>query len=381
MMKRMLKGLLTGFLILVAIGMVPTGQAMAADLAFPILFVPIFSQNEPVAGAFTDTRIIVFNPSKHCPVALDPDCIGIAAVAGAGTELRIFFFDEDEHFVLEASRPMTPFDVEVITGPTIPSIAGALTGTAVLVNTYSGIGIAILAINHPLAAVVEIGAKTVAGSIPDPVTGPGGPAATTLFAVVATEAQLIPAFSGEFPRVEISAGAGGAGIPFGPDFETVIVETCVLSGFIDNFIVNDAEKLLGNTLIPCTGFDSALSAPDLLVWTPDDGGLLGTPAGALPLATLSAGYNRLAIDADSFTSTAIFYGQAIVIMPGGVTRQAYSYNMPANYFQSSLQAPTDLLDEIFLNALGRASEVFEATCEFLINHGVSCHQNPENNPS
>jgi hypothetical protein len=219
--------------------------------------------------------------------------------------------------------------------------------------------------------------KLAAGSVLD---GQGaGQAGTVLFAVVGTEAQLIPAFSGEFARVKISAGPGGAGIAFGPNFETVIVETCILSGFIDNFIINDAEKLLGNTLIPCTGFDSALSAPDLLVWTPDDGGLLGTPAAALALGTLSDGYNRLAIDVDSFTNTAIFYGQAIVIMPGGVNRQAYSYNMQANFFPSAIQAPTQW-EEIFQNALHTWTEVFEETCVFLFKHGVSCHFNPENNP-
>jgi len=370
MMKRTLKGLLAGFLILV-VGLVPTGQARAADLAFPILFAPIYSQNEAVAGAFTDTRFIVFNPSKHCPIAVDPDCTaGFFAALGPGTHLRIFFFDKDEKFLREASFNLTPFDVEVVTGPFIPDG----TGTAILVNTFTGVGVAIVAFFHPLAAVVEIGAKLAAGNIQDGQAA--GEAGTTLFAVTASEAQLIPAISGEFPRVEISAGAGGAAIPFGPNFETVIVETCLFPGIIDNFIVRDDEKFLGDTLIVCTGFGStAVSGPDLLVWTPDDGGLLGT--GAAPVGGLSAGYNRLAIDVDSFSAITLFYGQAIVIMPGGANRQAYSYNMPANWFFpfTAAQAPTnetDLpVDEVFGGAAEGATEAIEAVCGFPAFH-VAC---------
>jgi len=326
-------------LVIVASGLAPAGVANGADLAFPILFVPVYSQNENIQGAFTDTRISIMNPSKHCPVAIDPGCVGILTTLSANTEVEIIFFDDDEDFVKIYSEELTPFDVTVVTD--IPNG----TGTAIIINTLvtRGTGLPpIIALFHPLSAVVEIGVKLVAGTIPDPVVGSPPPYGTAaLFALTASEAQLIPAIAGEFARVEVSAGALGAPILFGPEWETVIVETCLLEGFLRNNVFNDNERFLYNNIVPCTGIDSGfLSGPDLVIWTPDDGGLLGDPIGPAPVGggnSLSPGYNRLGILVDSFGGSffdfVLFHGQAFVIAPGGINRQAYSYNMPANFFR------------------------------------------------
>jgi hypothetical protein len=311
---------------------VPVGGANAADLAFPILFVPVYSQNENIGGAFTDTRISIMNPSRHCPVDFDPGCVGIFKALPADTEVEIFWFDDDEELLVITSERLTPFDVTVITGPVIPNG----TGTAIIINTLvtTGTGLPpIIALFHPLSAVVEIGVKVAFGSIPDP--------AAALFALTASEAQFIPAPGGEFARVEVSTElVTAAPILFGPGWETVIVETCLLEGFLQNAVFADNERFLFNNIIPCTGLDSGgLSGPDLVVWTPDDGGLLGDPVAPAPFpGFLVPGYNRLGIIVETFGGSffdefTLFYGQAFVIAPGGVGRQAYSYNMPANFFR------------------------------------------------
>jgi hypothetical protein len=323
---------MVALLVILASALVPVGVAQAADITFPIVFIPVYSQDENIAGVFTDTRITVFNPSRHCPLAQDPGCPPntLIATLPAGTELEMFWFDEDQNLVTINSRPLTPFDVEVITGPTIPSG----TGTAIFVNLLSGItNPVVLAFFHPLAVVVEIGAKLAPGPIVDP--------AGNLFALTAVNGQVIPAIAGEFARVEVTAGPNGAGILFGPGWETVIVETCLLPfTTVQNYIVDDAERFLFDVLIPCTGFfiriqPPGIFGPDLLVWTPDDGGLLGTPVSPPPLGILKEGYNRLAIDVNTLGiigGFGIIYGQAFVIAPGGVNRQAYSYEMPSNIF-------------------------------------------------
>jgi hypothetical protein len=331
---------MVALLVILASALLPVGVAKAADIVFPIVFIPVYSQDENIAGAFTDTRITVFNPSRHCPLAQDPGCPPntLIATLPAGTELEMFWFDEDQNFLGANSRPLTPFDVEVITGPTIPSG----TGTAIFVNLLTGITPVILAFFHPLAVVVEIGAKSAPGPILDP--------AGNLFALTAVNGQVIPALAGEFARVEVTAGPNGSGILFGPGWETVIIETCLLPlSAIQNFILDDAERKLFDVLIPCTGFfpriqPPGLFGPDLLVWTPDDGGLLGTQASAPPLGLLKEGYNRLAIDVNSLGPLGLFtlfYGQAFVVAPGGANRQAYSYEMPANFFFpfTAIQAP------------------------------------------
>jgi hypothetical protein len=322
---------IVALLVILASGLGPMGVAKAADIVFPIVFIPVYSQDENIAGVFTDTRIIIFNPSRHCPIAQDPGCTaGLLAGLGPGTEVEMFWFDEDQNLVAINSRPLTPFDVEVITGPFIPSG----TGTAIFVNVFSVIASpVILAFFHPLAVVVEIGAKLAQGPIPDP--------AGNLFALTAVNGQVIPALAGEFARVEVTAGVNGAGILFGPGWETVIAETCLLPfTTLQNFVVDDAERFLFDVLIPCTGFfirfqPPGIFGPDLALWTPDDGGLLGTPVTAPGLGLLKDGYNRLAIDVNAtgiLGGFGIFYGQAFVIAPGGVNRQAYSYEMPANFF-------------------------------------------------
>ncbi len=320
MSRKLVKGL-AALLVVLMSGLVPAGVAVAADIAFPIQFIPVYSQDENIAGAFTDTRITVFNPSQHCPVAIDPDCVGILAALPKGTEVEMFWFDADEDLVAINSRSLTPFAQEIITGPTIPSG----TGTAVFVNIFSGIAFPIIAFFHPLASVVQISAKLAPGPILDP--------AGQLFAMTASEAQVIPAIAGEFPRVELTAGPNGAGILFGPGWETVIAETCLFGGVLQNFFVTPAESFRGDIAIICTGFDD--DGPDLAVFTPDDGGLVGTLATPLALGALTEGYNRLAIDVNTLGPIALgtlFYGQAFVIAPGGPLRQAYSYNMPANFF-------------------------------------------------
>src|SRR5574337_194290 len=224
MLKRTLKCMLAVALTVAALAG-PVRQAQAADLAFPILFVPIYSQDEIIAGGLTYTLITVFNPSRHCPVAFDPDCFGAFAALPAGSHLRIFWFDQNERVITESSFPMTPFDVVVVTAPSIPHG----TGTAILVNTFAGLGAAVPAFAHPIAAVTEIGAKTgPVGFVADGQAA--GQAGQVLFAVSATEAQLIPAFSGEFPRVEVSAGPAGAALLFGLEFALVIVESFLVPG-------------------------------------------------------------------------------------------------------------------------------------------------------
>lgn len=333
--KGMSRTLVKGFVALLMVlmsGLVPAGMAMAADLAFPIQFIPVYSQDENIFGVFTDTRVIVFNPSQHCPIAIDPDCIaGVLAALPKNTELEMLWFDSDEDLIAINSRSMTPFASVTITGPTIPSG----TGTAIFVNLLSGISFPIIAFFHPISSVVEIGVKLAPGPILDP--------AGSLFALTASEAQVIPAIAGEFPRVELTAGPGGAGLPFPAGWETVIAETCLIGGVLQNYFVTQAEVFLGDILIPCTGLDDF--GPDLAVFTPDDGGLLGTLATPLPLGVLSEGYNRMAIDVNTLGPIAgatLFYGQAFVIAPGGVNRQAYSYNMQANFFYpfTALQRPT-----------------------------------------
>lgn len=333
--KGMSRTLVKGFVALLVVlmsGLVPAGMAMAADLAFPIQFIPVYSQDENIFGVFTDTRIIVFNPSQHCPIGIDPDCIApILSALPKGTELEMIWFDADEDLVAINSRSLTPFASVTITGPTIPSG----TGTAIFVNTFGGLSFPIIAFFHPLSAVVEIGAKAAPGPILDP--------AGALFALTASEAQVIPAVAGEFPRVELTAGPGGAPLPFPAGWETVIAETCLISGVLQNYFVTQAEVFLGDILIPCTGLDD--DGPDLALFTPDDGGLVGTLATGLPLGVLSDGYNRMAIDVNSLGPIAgatLFYGQAFVIAPGGANRQAYSYNMQANFFYpfTALQKPS-----------------------------------------
>ncbi len=325
MSSKLVKGL-AALLVVLMSGLVPAGVAVAADIAFPIQFIPVYSQDENIAGAFTDTRVIVFNPSQHCPVAIDPDCVGgVLAALPKGTELEMFWFDADEDLIAINSLPLTPFAQQIITGPTIPSG----TGTAVFVNLFSGIAFPIIAFFHPLASVVEIGAKLAPGPIPDPV-------GAALFALTAVEAQVIPAIAGEFPRVELSAGPNGVGILFGPGWETVIAETCLIGGVLQNFFVTPAESFRGDIAIICTGFDD--DGPDVALFTPDDGGLVGTLATPLPLGALTDGYNRLAIDVNTLGPIAgatLFYGQAFVIAPDAplaANKQAYSYNMPANFF-------------------------------------------------
>jgi hypothetical protein len=315
-------------------GLVPGGMAMAADLAFPIQFIPVWSQDENIFGVFTDTRIIVFNPSTHCPgggAVFDPDCIGGLAGLPKGTELEMFWFDTDEDLIIINSVSMTPFQSRTILAPTIPSG----TGTAIFVNLFTGISFPIIAFFHPISAVVEIGVKTVPGPLPDP--------AGALFALTASEAQVIPALAGEFARVEVTAGPGGAPLPFPAGWETVIAETCLIGGVLQNYFVRQDEVFLGDILIPCTGLFTD-DGPDLALFTPDDGGLLGTAASPLPLGALSEGYNRMAIDVNTLGPIAgatLFYGQAFVVAPGGVGRQAYSYNMHANFFYpfTALQRP------------------------------------------
>src|SRR5262245_44227207 len=276
--SRMLVKGFVALLVVLMSGLVPAGVAMAADLAFPIQFIPVYSQDENIFGVFTDTRIIVFNPSQHCPIAIDPDCIaGILAALPKGTELEMLWFDADEDLIAVNSRSLTPFASVTITGPTIPSG----TGTAIFVNLLSGIAFPIIAFFHPLSAVVEIGIKAAPGPILDPAGG--------LRALTASEAQVIPAIAGEFPRVELTAGPGGAGLPFPSGWETVIAETCLISGVLQNYFVTQAEVFLGDILIPCTGLDD--TGPDLAVFTPDDGGLIGTLATPLPLGVLTEGYN------------------------------------------------------------------------------------------
>lgn len=336
--SRTLKGF-TALLVILASGLAPAGVAKAADLAFPVLFIPVYSQNESISGVFTDTRIAIFNPSRHCPIAQDPGCQpGFLASLPANTEVEMFWFDDEENLLTINSIRLTPFDVEVVTGPTIPNG----TGTAIFVNLLQS-AVPILAFFHPLTAVVEIGIKSASGSTLDPFGD--------LKAVTAVEAQFIPALAGEFPRIEVTAGVDGAGILFGPGWETVIVETCILSGTLQNFVVDDNEVFLYDVLIPCTGLD--VDGPDLVVFTADDGGLL-SDFGVIsppPLLKLKAGYNRLAIDVNTtggpfffppFFGATLFYGQAFVILPGTtIDRQAYSYNMPANYFFpfTALQRP------------------------------------------
>jgi len=334
--KGMSRTLVKGFVALLVVlmsGLVPAGIAMAADLAFPIQFIPVYSQDENIFGIFTDTRIIVFNPSQHCPLAIDPDCIaGVLAALPKGTELEMFWFDADEDLVAINSVSMTPFQSRTITGPTIPSG----TGTAIFVNIFSGIAFPIIAFFHPISAVVEIGAKLAPGPILDP--------AGALFALTASEAQVIPALAGEFARVELTAGPGGAPLPFPAGWETVIAETCLIGGILQNYFVRQDEVFLGDIIIPCTGLFTDIG-PDLALFTPDDGGLVGTLATALPLGALTEGYNRMAIDVNTlgpiFGAT-LFYGQAFVIAPGAVpTKQAYSYNMHANFFYpfTAIQRP------------------------------------------
>jgi hypothetical protein len=336
-----LKGVVA-LLVILASGLVPVGAAKAADLAFPILFVPVYSQNELIQGVFTDTRITVFNPSRHCPLAQDPGCTaGFFASLPANTELEMFWFDDEENLLTINSIRITPFDVEVVTGPTIPNG----TGSAILVNLLQ-FPVLILAFFHPLTAVVEIGIKPAAGSILD-----GTPEAALLKAVTAVEAQFIPALAGEFPRIEVTAGPNGGALPFPDGYETVIVETCLLSGVLQNFVVDDNEVFLYDVLIPCTGIN--VEGPDLVVFTPDDGGLL-SDFGVIsppPLGKLKQGYNRLGIDVNTiggpfnfppFFGATLFHGQAFVVLPGlTIDRQAYSYNMPANYFFpfTALQRP------------------------------------------
>lgn len=354
MMRRTFKGILIGSLLLAA-AVIPIGRASAGDLAFPFLFVPIYSQNEPVAGAFTDTRITVFNSEDPC--LFYAPCPPFAP----GTHVRVFWFGANENFIFESDFPFTPYDVIVITGPSIPTG----TGTAVIVNTLAGFVPPtgpVLAFLTPISAVVEMGVKGSAGVLLDPLTA-------AVSAVVATEAQLIPARYGQFPRVEVSTDpVTGAAVPFGPGFETVIVETCILEGAIDNYVVDDDENLLFTTLIPCTGFDAAFGppfGPDLLVWTPDDGGLLGTPAAPAPLAALAPGYNRLAIDANGLGTT-LYHGQAIVLLPvAAAGRQAYSYNMSVNVFPGGAIAPSNGFDPFFdpfFEAASLADEAKIAVC-------------------
>jgi hypothetical protein len=329
--RTLVKGFVALLVVLMS-GLVPAGMAMAADLAFPIQFIPVYSQDENIFGVFTDTRIIVFNPSQHCPLAIDPDCIaGVLAALPKGTELEMFWFDADEDLIAINSVSMTPFQSRTITGPTIPSG----TGTAIFVNLFSGIAFPIIAFFHPISAVVEIGAKAAPGPILDP--------AGALFALTASEAQVIPAIAGEFARVELTAGPGGAPLPFPAGWETVIAETCLIGGVLQNYFVRQDEVFLGDIIIPCTGLFTD-TGPDLALFTPDDGGLVGTLATPLPLGALSEGYNRMAIDVNSLGPIAgatLFYGQAFVIAPGGATRQAYSYNMHANFFYpfTALQRP------------------------------------------
>jgi hypothetical protein len=339
--KGMSRTLVKGFAALLVVlmsGLVPAGMAMAADLAFPIQIIPVYSQDENIFGVFTDTRVIVFNPSTHCPgggAAFDPDCIGGLAGLPKGTELEMFWFDADEDLVAINSRSMTPFASVTITSPTIPPG----TGTAIFVNIFSGVALPIIAFFHPISAVVEIGIKPAPGPIDD-----GSVGAAALGALVASEAQVIPALAGEFPRVEITAGPGGSPQPFPvAGWETVIAETCLIGGVLQNFFVTQTEVFLGDIIIPCTGLFTD-TGPDLALFTPDDGGLLGTLATPLPGGALVAGYNRMAIDVNTLGPIAgatFFYGQAFVIYPGGINRQAYSYNMHANYFYpyTALQRP------------------------------------------
>jgi hypothetical protein len=369
--RKLVKGL-AAVLVVFASGLIPMGVAQAADLVFPVVFIPVYSQDENITGAFTDTRITLFNPSKHCPVAIDPGCVGLLTAAGSGAHLEMIWFDTDEDLVTINSVDLTAWDVEVITGGTgMPNG----TGTAIFVNLLQGLAIPVLAFFHPLAAVVEIGAKLAPGPILDP--------AGNLFAVTASEAQLIPALAGEFARVEISAGPGGAPILFGPGWETVIAETCLISGIVQNYIVDDAEKFLYNITVPCTGLN--VDGPDLILFTPDDGGLLGTIATAAPLGKLKDGYNRLAIDVNTtggplagppFFGATFFYGEAFVLFPnpppGPAFRQAYAYNMQANYFFpfTALQAPTQaqVVDTLSLTTLvGESISVLigEFLCPFL----------------
>lgn len=333
MMRRILKGLLIGALLLAATVM-PVARAHAADLAFPILFVPIWSQNESVAGAFTDTRITIFNPSYDTG----------AAPCTVGFDVIVLLFDKDEKLIGTPSVPMSCFDVAVVTGPTLPNG----TGTAVLINTIAGTSPPVVAFANPLAAVTEISAKTASGVLLDPLDG-------SQIGVMASEAQFIPALAGEFPRVEVTTTAGppdGSPVLFpAGGFETVIVETCLLSGIVHNFVVDDNETFLFDVAIPCTGINSVVPpapgpfpGPDLLIWTPDDGGLLGTPAAAHLIPP--AGYHLLAIDVNTFggpllTGETLFWGQAGVFLPtpAAGARQAYDYNMPANYFATRANAP------------------------------------------
>jgi hypothetical protein len=354
-------------LVIVASGLVPVGLAKAADLAFPVMFIPVWSQDENIFGAFTDTRITVFNPSKHCPIQVDPGCVAPLTAAGSGSHLQMIWFGVDEDFITVTSQTLTAFDVTVVTGQTgIPAGAGIpTTGTAIFVNTLTTFVPPVIAFFHPLAIVVEIGVKAAPGPILDPV-------GTSVKALTASEAQLIPALFGEFPRVEVSAGVNGAPLPFPPDgWETVIVETCLTSGTIQNVILDDNEKVLYDITFPCTGLD--IDGPDVQLFTPDDGGLLGTGASASPLGNLKAGYNRLAIDVNTFGGfapfgTLLFHGQAFVVSPGvGIDRQAYSYNMPANYFVQYTAAQTPAAE-----ATGAAvvTEPLSAAINFLIGASV-----------
>jgi len=363
--KGMSRTLVKGFVALLVVlmsGLVPAGIAMAADLAFPIQFIPVYSQDENIFGVFTDTRITVFNPSTHCPgggAIFDPDCIGGLAGLPKGTELEMFWFDADEDLIAINSLSMTPFQSRTITGPTIPSG----TGTAIFVNIFSGIAFPIIAFFHPISAVVEIGVKAAPGVILDP--------AGALQALTASEAQVIPALAGEFARVELTAGPGGAPLPFPAGWETVIAETCLIGGVLQNYFVRQDEVFLGDILIPCTGLFTD-TGPDLAVFTPDDGGLIGTLATPLPAGALAEGYNRLAIDVNSlgpiFGAT-LFYGQAFVIAPGaGLVRQAYSYNMHANYFYpfTALQRPAATGSAVVTDGVTSGLNILgQVACELL----------------